>query len=89
VEDYLLSCFSSFNGINASFYTRHPRHTPRVGSESWGRRQQPIANQESRAPNKPEVQSHVYELDPKLLLLGDFAENGTWWAGAQEEGEAA
>ncbi|CAH0059561.1 unnamed protein product [Clonostachys solani] len=88
VEDYLLSCFSSFNGINASFYTRHPRHTPRVGSESWGRRQQPIASREPRAPNKPEVQSHVYELDPKLLLLGDFAENGTWWAGAQEEGEA-
>ncbi|VUC22084.1 unnamed protein product [Clonostachys rosea] len=88
VEDYLLSCFSSFDGINASFYTRHPRHPPKTGSQSWGRRQQPIVNQESRALNKPEVQSPLYELDPKLLLLGDFAENGTWWAGAQEEGEA-
>lgn len=23
-------------------------------------------------------------LDPKLLLLGDFAENGSWWTGGQE-----
>ncbi|KAF3070534.1 hypothetical protein GL218_00723 [Daldinia childiae] len=27
----------------------------------------------------------ISELDPKLLLLGDFAENGTWWTGGQEE----
>ena len=25
----------------------------------------------------------VCEVDPKLLLLGSFAENGTWWAGGQ------
>lgn len=27
----------------------------------------------------------MWDLDPKLLLLGDFAENGTWWTGSQEE----
>ncbi|KAH8706683.1 hypothetical protein BGZ61DRAFT_350034 [Ilyonectria robusta] len=44
---------------------------------------------ESREPRdqreQPNPDAVAWDLDPKLLLLGDFAENGTWWTGGQEE----
>ncbi|GFP54122.1 probable E3 ubiquitin-protein ligase mug30 [Trichoderma asperellum] len=32
-------------------------------------------------PSQMEVDSPIFDLDPKLLLLGDVAENGLWWTG--------
>ncbi|KAF4983749.1 hypothetical protein FZEAL_901, partial [Fusarium zealandicum] len=34
--------------------------------------------------SNPQGDDGAWDLDPKLLLLGDFAENGMWWTGNQE-----
>lgn len=34
-----------------------------------------------RARGNTDTDMHIYQLDPKLLLLGDVAENGQWWTG--------
>lgn len=34
---------------------------------------------------QPQQDPTQFDLDPKLLLLGDFAENGTWWTGGQDK----
>ncbi|KAF3359558.1 hypothetical protein VDGD_01943 [Verticillium dahliae] len=38
-------------------------------------------------PRCAESQSQLVDLDPKLLLLGNFAENGMWWTGNQRESQ--
>ncbi|KAG7109092.1 hypothetical protein HYQ44_011967 [Verticillium longisporum] len=38
-------------------------------------------------PKCAESQSQLVDLDPKLLLLGNFAENGMWWTGNQRESQ--
>lgn len=79
LEEYLVSCFSSHSCINHSFVTRHMSASSKLPSEAVRRR--PV---ESRAePVRDDTP--ISELDAKLLLLGDFAENGTWWTGGQED----
>ncbi|KAF4948733.1 hypothetical protein FGADI_9388 [Fusarium gaditjirri] len=57
--------------------------------EQRGHRREPSGNHAARAPQEELVTSQFEDgscdLDPKLLLLGDFAENGTWWMGNQED----
>ncbi|KAM0284582.1 hypothetical protein ACHAQH_001948 [Verticillium albo-atrum] len=43
-----------------------------------------VARSESKLS---ESQSQLADLDPKLLLLGNFAENGMWWTGGQRESQ--
>lgn len=80
LEDYIINCFSPpMHCINSSFMQRIPRTSSR-------RNPQPS----KRRPSEPrrDTAQHdlaVPELDAKLLLLGDFAENGTWWTGRKEE----
>ena len=82
VEDYLVLCFSSHTCVNNSFATRRSSVGSRHVSEA-ARRRPPETRRQPRpvVPDEPPVS----ELDPKLLLLGDFAENGTWWTGGREE----
>ncbi|KAI6089032.1 hypothetical protein F4821DRAFT_276585 [Hypoxylon rubiginosum] len=79
LEEYLVSCFSSHSCINNSFVTRHMSASSKLPTETVQKRH--VA---SRA-ELPRDDAPISELDPKLLLLGDFAENGTWWTGGQEE----
>ncbi|KAK4139328.1 uncharacterized protein C8A04DRAFT_40818 [Dichotomopilus funicola] len=79
LEDYIIRCFTSFECLNSSFLT--PRSQPPAHNSSpvpKPRRpsEHALARRETRSTNHP-----VPELDPKLLLLGDFAENGLWWTG--------
>lgn len=80
LEDYIINCFSpSLHSVNASFLQRIPR-TP-------SRRAPPTSK---RRPSEPLRDPALYnpvvpELDAKLLMLGDFAENGSWWTGRKEE----
>lgn len=80
LEDYIINCFSpALHSVNASFLQRIPR-TP-------SRRAPPISK---RRPSEPLRDPALYnpvvpELDAKLLMLGDFAENGSWWTGRKEE----
>lgn len=80
LEDYIINCFSPpLHSVNSSFMQRVPRTSSRRVQQTSGRR--------PSEPRKDPVHYDpiVPELDPKLLLLGDFAENGTWWTGRKEE----
>lgn len=63
-----------------------PSDEPR---EQRGHRRAPSENhalrEQRQARTAPPVEDSTFDLDPKMLLLGDFAENGTWWMGNQEE----
>lgn len=81
LEDYIINCFSPpLHCVNSSFMLRIPRASSRRAPPASGRRpSEPI--RKDPAAYEPVLP----ELDPKLLLLGDFAENGTWWTGRKEE----
>ncbi|KAL0940971.1 HECT-domain-containing protein [Colletotrichum truncatum] len=81
LEDYITTCFSSFHCVNSSFLSRRPALAVRSGSESAPRR--PSVPRLEPKHSEQYVESPICDLDPKLLLLGDFAENGTWWTGSQ------
>lgn len=100
LEDYLIACFGSFECINSSFMVHHPRYAARVASEPIRRKPLPRhehretrEHQEARdhrvCKEQPQVEDVAIDLDPKMLLIGDFAENGTWWTGQDEERPAA
>ena len=87
LEGYILGCFTGCSALNASFFTVRPQPTT----------QRPATNaavkEQSRDLSPPVMDAEVdpfSELDAKTLLLGDFAENGSWWVGGQsEEGKAS
>lgn len=89
LEDYITNCFNSFECVNSSFSTQHPRYASRSTSDTPRRpsvpfkdvRQPPQIKSTPRRPSQMEVDSPIFDLDPKLLLLGDVAENGLWWTG--------
>jgi E3 ubiquitin-protein ligase HECTD2 len=84
LDDYITNCFASFQCINGSFLTHRPNiSTNRTGSESLHHRPPVPQNPSRKEPIASE--STILDLDPRLLLLGDFAENGSWWTGGQED----
>ncbi|AEO71358.1 uncharacterized protein THITE_2123607 [Thermothielavioides terrestris NRRL 8126] len=85
LEDYIVACFTSFHCLNSSFLTPRGHPPARLGAETRPRR--PSGPGEPR--REPQPASYlVPDLDPKLLLLGDVAENGSWWAGWEEAAPA-
>ncbi|KAK4122620.1 HECT-domain-containing protein [Parathielavia appendiculata] len=79
LEDYITRCFTSFHCLNSSFLIRrsHNQGLSRAGDSRPRRPSDHVeTRREVRSPSYP-----VLEMDPKVLLLGDFAENGTWWTG--------
>ncbi|RKF84004.1 putative E3 ubiquitin-protein ligase mug30 [Golovinomyces cichoracearum] len=77
LEDYIVGAFGSFECINSSFCTVRPNFVPRAVSEG--------SNSVSNSPHPREIENiaetQISDLDAKTLLLGDFAENGSWWTG--------
>ncbi|CAG7556664.1 unnamed protein product [Fusarium equiseti] len=69
--------------------TRRKPMPPDEPREQRGHRRAPSENhalrEQRQARTAPPVEDSTFDLDPKMLLLGDFAENGTWWMGNQEE----
>ncbi|KAJ0370881.1 hypothetical protein COL154_001261 [Colletotrichum chrysophilum] len=86
LEDYIMTCFNSFHCVNSSFLSRRPVPAVRSGSESAQRRPS-LPRPEPRHPEQYS-ETPIIDLDPKLLLLGDFAENGTWWTGSQSQSQS-
>ncbi|KAI1613385.1 hect domain ubiquitin protein ligase E3 [Exophiala viscosa] len=80
VENYIAGCFVGCATLNESFLTPRPPQDvkPRTGSGTHQRRQK------SESVSTPLVEPDVFlsDLDAKTLLLGDVAENGSWWLGA-------
>ncbi|CAN8103533.1 unnamed protein product [Discula destructiva] len=80
LEEYIVNCFSpTLHFVNASFMQKIPRAPSRRPPQAFKRR--PSEPPRDEAPYDPAVP----ELDAKLLMLGDFAENGSWWTGRKEE----
>ncbi|KAI1119920.1 hypothetical protein F5Y10DRAFT_259368 [Nemania abortiva] len=79
VEDYLIACFGSHSCVNSSFVPRRVSVSKKIPPEVVRR---PPA-ETRREPVRDDAP--ISELDPKLLLLGNFAENGSWWTGGQSE----
>lgn len=82
VENYISECFAGCASLNSSFLTVRPT-IPKAASE--GSQTLPTSSRsgaDQRVPNVP-----LSELDAKTLLLGDFAENGSWWTGNRPDGK--
>jgi E3 ubiquitin-protein ligase HECTD2 len=78
LEDYIFIAFGSIERLNTSFSTVRPSLAPRAASEGAKRMMQhPPLDRQAR------TETQLSELDAKTLLLGDFAENGSWWTGGR------
>ncbi|KAH7407551.1 ubiquitin-protein ligase-like protein E3 [Cadophora sp. MPI-SDFR-AT-0126] len=80
LEDYIIASFGSFECINSSFSTIRPSMAPRAQSE--GIRRNITAPMADRSARK---ETELSEMDAKTLLIGDFAENGSWWTGNRSD----
>lgn len=83
LENYIISAFKGISVLNASFST----YQPAIRSASSGnppRMNMDPASMPEQGPDAP-----VFEIDAKTLLLGDVAENSSWWMNewAQREGQ--
>ncbi|EON67612.1 hypothetical protein W97_06980 [Coniosporium apollinis CBS 100218] len=79
LEDHIISSFGSFDCLNSSFSTARPSNGGRTRSEGSATIAAPAVElSQSERPGIP-----FSELDAKTLLLGDFAENGSWWSGLE------
>lgn len=80
LEDYIIASFGSFECVNSSFSTVRPRMVPRAASEGTKQSMAPPPSE-----RYPRNETQMSEMDAKTLLLGDFAENGSWWTGERSE----
>lgn len=78
LEDYIISGFRGCDILNASFNSGH--QAPRPAPENT--RPEPDPGQ---SPRHAYVDP-VVELDAKTLLVGDLAENSSWWMADEESG---
>lgn len=81
LEEYIIASFSQFDCINTSFSTTRPNPSPRAGNQSGLKTFMATVPDE----NDPQSETSLEELDPRMLMLGDIAENGSWWTGNQKE----
>lgn len=77
LEDYIMSSFNSFECVNSSFSTK--RNHVRINSAGGSERHRIVHRRVDSAPTPTTPLLH--ELDHKLLMVGDIAENGSLWAG--------
>lgn len=79
LEDYLMACIKSHACINNSFcasMTIQPTKKPEYARAHSAKAE----HLETHSMSAPDLS----DLDPRLLMLGDFAENGSWWTGGQD-----
>lgn len=77
LEEYLLSSFTSCDCLNDSFMTARSPH--RAASDD----NPPRTNSDQLSVQSSLLASPVVEPDAKTLLLGDIAENSSWWMGGR------
>ncbi|OJJ75094.1 hypothetical protein ASPBRDRAFT_53051 [Aspergillus brasiliensis CBS 101740] len=77
LEEYIITSFKGCDCLNSSFTTAQP--APRNVDNSSPPKQK-------AEPSSAQAPSQVtFEPDPKLLLLGDIAENSSWWMNEVEQ----
>lgn len=86
LENYIAGSFTGCAALNASFFTVKPLPDTRSTPEDMSQRRQ--ASEPTITPTY-EPDGFISELDAKTLLLGDFAENGSWWLGGRSVSASA
>jgi E3 ubiquitin-protein ligase HECTD2 len=79
LEDYIVASFTSKECINTSFTTSRPLLASCAASECT-KRARGVFTDDRHLQSSMQLS----EMDAKTLLLGDFAENGSWWTGDDE-----
>lgn len=89
LEEYIAKVFNSFESINSSFSTqdrgRDDQHIEQIRRKpvpSRGRSNSQSGTTHSRVEESLPGNA-MNEIDPKMLLIGDVAENGLWWTGGR------
>lgn len=77
LENYIIACFSGTDCLNGSFLLSPP--PPPIRAKSDGA--MPVFSLNQTSKNIEDEEATISPLDAKTLLIGDFAENGMWWAG--------
>lgn len=79
LENYIISSFRRTDCLNNSFTTLRSHQTASEGHQQKTTLDTgTMSTSLSHAP--------TFELDPKTILLGDVAENGSWWTGNRGRG---
>ncbi|KAI9724699.1 MAG: putative E3 ubiquitin-protein ligase [Chrysothrix sp. TS-e1954] len=83
LEDYILRSFSDHECVNSSFLRVRPRMEPSARSEDGLVPRRAVTS----PPNWPQLpEATISDLDAKMLLLGNVAENSSWWTSHEETG---
>ncbi|KAI9753814.1 MAG: hypothetical protein M4579_004995 [Chaenotheca gracillima] len=83
LEDYIVDSFRSWECINSSFpLAPAVRPGPPMRAVSEGSKRS-LEGSSQDWPGEYEDTGAMSNLDAKTLLLGDFAENGSWWSGGR------
>lgn len=80
LENHIITAFKGTSILNASF----PTYQPFLRSASSGN--PPKMKQDPSTMPEPVFDAPVFEPDAKTLLLGDLAENSSWWMTEWAEG---
>ncbi|RMZ86841.1 hypothetical protein DV736_g5931, partial [Chaetothyriales sp. CBS 134916] len=81
LEDYIAASFTGCSALNSAFFTVKPGQEGRSASSPTAPNRKDL---ESAAPAY-EPDGFLSEMDAKTLLIGDFAENGSWWTGGRPD----
>ena len=81
LESYIAGCFSGCETLNTSFTTIRPANGTGERITASKPTETPLSTR-TRESNS-DTETSLSEIDAKTLLLGDFAENGFWWAGSR------
>src|SRR5271163_3050138 len=80
LESYILDCFADCSALNTSFFPIRP-HPTSVSNSATSRPNDDNMISAAIIKVSKKGDGKLAEPDAKTLLLGDVAENGSWWAG--------
>ncbi|KAH6656911.1 hypothetical protein BKA67DRAFT_174401 [Truncatella angustata] len=85
IEDYLIRAFQFHTNINTSFIAKRHSFSSRAQPQPQMRiKRKPVPLRQEKQAIFDDT-ALVADLDPKMLMVGDLAENAQWWAGGQQE----
>ncbi|KAK5371282.1 putative E3 ubiquitin-protein ligase [Exophiala xenobiotica] len=80
VENYMAACFVGCATLNTAFLTPRAHHESKGRTNSSTQQRRQFSEPMPSPFSEPDV--FLSDMDAKTLLLGDVAENGSWWLGA-------
>lgn len=82
LEEYIIKSFAGCDCLNNSFMTASALRS--MSNPRLEPMKQPIQHENVLPPKSSSSETVMFpEIDPKMLLLGDLAENSSWWMGGR------